>query len=154
MYDYNQWATERLLDTAAKAGEADLKAPQNAGYLPVLATFTHILLAQTGWLSFWRTGKPSERSFGDAFQSLSGVRAALAESHRELGEFLGGLSEEQIATTITITDRTGSSYGRELGPLIVHVFNHGTFHRGEIALRLSELGHSPGDLDYLDWLYP
>jgi uncharacterized damage-inducible protein DinB len=30
--------------------------------------------------------------------------------------------------------------------------NHSTHHRGEAALLLTQVGRSPGDLDYLDWI--
>jgi len=32
---------------------------------------------------------------------------------------------------------------------VVHQVNHATYHRGEVAATLTQLGQSPGDLDLL-----
>jgi uncharacterized damage-inducible protein DinB len=40
--------------------------------------------------------------------------------------------------------------GVPIWQMILHVTNHGTQHRSEAAALLTEIGHSPGDLDMWD----
>ena len=42
--------------------------------------------------------------------------------------------------------------GISLWQALAHVVNHGTQHRSEVAALLTAAGHSPGDLDMVDYI--
>ncbi len=43
----------------------------------------------------------------------------------------------------------GEKRRRFLWEMMLHVINHGTQHRSEVAMTLTKLGHSPGHMDIL-----
>jgi uncharacterized damage-inducible protein DinB len=45
-----------------------------------------------------------------------------------------------------------SEEGISLWQALAHVVNHGTQHRSEAAVLLTDVGHSPGDLDMVDYI--
>lgn len=44
-----------------------------------------------------------------------------------------------------------SKQSRQVKHILLHILHHATNHRGEVGRYLATLGHSPGDLDFLDY---
>ncbi|MBI1886408.1 MAG: DinB family protein [Chloroflexi bacterium] len=149
LYEYNDWANNCVLAAASGLSEGELRRPLGASYGSVRGNLAHIVRAQAGW--YWRwTGEGLElwRAMGSD-PAFSAVREAFAVSHKQMAEFVGGLAEDEVARTLTYVDREGTERQRPLWQLMLHVVNHGTQHRSETAMALTELGRSPGDLDYV-----
>jgi uncharacterized damage-inducible protein DinB len=43
----------------------------------------------------------------------------------------------------------GDSYQNKIEDILIHVGNHGTYHRGQIAMLLREKGYNPVSTDYI-----
>jgi uncharacterized damage-inducible protein DinB len=54
--------------------------------------------------------------------------------------------------TIRYRTTRGIPHQNTLWHLLLHLANHGTQHRSEAAVLLTDYGHSPGDLDLIVYL--
>jgi uncharacterized damage-inducible protein DinB len=61
--------------------------------------------------------------------------------------YLCGLTRSQLDAPRTLDATTYT-----LGELIQHALNHSIYHRGQVALLLRQLGHTPPFTDYHDFL--
>jgi uncharacterized damage-inducible protein DinB len=144
LYDYAEWANQRLLDHAAGLDAADLDRRFSQGCDPIRPAFVHLLSADFRWLLRWQQ-QPLPPALEPAdFPTLDAVRARWATVVADRRAYLAGLSDADLGEILQL----------QWGPLprwqaILHCFNHGTQHRSEIAAMLSDLGRSPGDMDYL-----
>jgi len=59
------------------------------------------------------------------------------------------LSVIVLEKEITYTNTFGDTYTRTVGKIFYHIINHSNYHRGQIALRLREMGIDPPVTDYI-----
>ena len=151
LYEYNEWANRRVLAVASGLSDAELR-DDRAGMESIGGTLRHIAQAQNGWWCFWTgTERPRIAELPEA-----GVMEAIGEwfrsSHDELRTFVESLDGSSLERTYEDTDDEGRPVTFRLWEMMVHVVNHGTQHRSEAAAALTVLGHSPGDLDFCDFV--
>ena len=154
LYEYNEWATDRLLEAAAALPEAELTAQRGASFGSVLSSFAHIAAAEINWLERWVLGLNRTPTLElQKMPDMGTVRASFVASYEGLREFVGELTDERLEAPLEFRDSAGNRRASPLWQLMTHVANHGTYHRGEVAAMLTDLGHSPGDIDFLYWEY-
>lgn len=155
LYAYNEYANNALLDIACRLDESKLEGAQGASFGGIIGNMSHLAAAQINWLQRWQHGvnEVSGETLQARMKTLDDVRRAFAGSHTALREYVGGINDADLDSTLAFKDSSGAENKRPLWQLMLHVANHATYHRGEVAMALSALGHSPGDLDFIYWEY-
>jgi len=79
------------------------------------------------------------------------------DGHLSAGDLIARWDVEWVAVGAwlpTLDDRFLAYVheGEAIWQMLAHVVNHGTQHRSEAAALLTTAGHSPGDLDMIDYL--
>ena len=153
LYDYNEWANRVVLEAASALREEQLQAPiPGLAYVSILGTLAHLLGTELSWLSRWQ-GAPLPAIPGPAdFASFAALRDRWEPHAATLLAFVGALSDDDVRATLQYANTSGDRFANPLHELLAHVVNHGTQFRGEAAVGLTALGHSPGNLDLLRFL--
>lgn len=147
LYAYNTWANSRILDAAAQV-PAEQFTTAALGACNLRTTLEHLLVVESVWRLRWQGIEPESVEFPDEFPTLGSLRARWCEEDRQLDVFLATLGDEDLNRPVTYRRDDGQIVTWTLWHLLLHVVNHGTQHRGEVALVLTELGCSPGDMDF------
>jgi uncharacterized damage-inducible protein DinB len=162
MADYNRWMNQRLYAAAATLPADAVAVDRGAFFGSILGTLQHIAVADSIWLGrFGQAGHWNRlREAADWLPRPVSLRDALAsdlESLRVLRERIDALfvawASEMIFTDL---DRVlvyrrlgGEPQRRQVGPLLSHVFNHQTHHRGQASALLFQAGIDPGETDLI-----
>jgi uncharacterized damage-inducible protein DinB len=155
LYDYNYWATRRLLDACTGLSGEQFQAPAAYSLGSLRGTLVHALDAERAWrmlcqhqtLAYFRALEEAE----DAFPTVGALERRWSEEEREMRAYLAGLSDDDLAGYVRYTTEEGRRE-RVLWHCLWHVVNHGTQHRSEAAAILTGYGRSPGGLDFTQFL--
>ncbi len=152
LYQYNQWANAKILNGAARATQEQYLAPATFPHGGLCGTLVHIMFAEWIWRNRWEGTSPAYRLKPEEFPTLETLRARWKEEEKKLMGFVDRVTDEKLNSTISYTNTSGKPFTKTLWHMMAHVVNHGTQHRAEAAALLTELGHSPGDIDLIYFL--
>lgn len=146
---YHIRVNELILDRSAELTEEEFRREATTDNGSAYETLLHMLVVDWSWREF-SIGNDDDDSYpeGWLFPDLATIRAFWAEEHARLLAYAGSLDEAQLTEILTSQEEDGP-FSAPRWEAIVHIVNHGTQHRAEMARYLTECGHSPGDLDLL-----
>ena len=143
--NYSRWASHKLLTYALTIPEEDLTRHIGNSHGSIVKTFQHTYYADRAWLGrFENTGggfedPPPGPSLTDLDRDWWPLLARFEEIARS-GDALGVLHYKNLK---------GQPFERPIWQVVLHVVNHGTYHRGQIASLLRQQGHLPPGTDLI-----
>lgn len=139
IYDYNYWATHQLLNACAALTPTQWAQPQGHSWDSVHGLLVHMLGAERIWYTRWQGTSPKALAKPEEFPTLADVRAAWAETESQMLAFLARQEDASLQQVVNFTNTRGEPFAFPLGQLMLHVANHSTHHRGELAAMLALL---------------
>jgi uncharacterized damage-inducible protein DinB len=139
MFAYHNWANRRALDSIAGLDGNDAQPRRY---------FAHILGAQKLWLL---RIQGSNLTGAEVWPDLSFEECLALGAEMELKwkEYLETMDGEELNRSVAYTNSKGDGFVNTVEEIITHMFNHGTYHRGQIASKVREMGGTPASTDFI-----
>lgn len=140
LYAYNEWANARLFLAAAQLDQPVFVEPRGNSFSSIRDTLAHIATSEWVWLRRWRGESPSVVPEWGSLERATALMQKLSEIEADRATFLRGLTDEDLERPLAYRNLRGEEYSQPLGDQLLHVVNHSTYHRGQVATLSRQAG--------------
>ena len=152
LYAFNRWANAKTVESVETLTGEEYAKPIGGSFGSVRGTLVHLYGADWVWLERFHGRSPRAMPESEELATLQGLAAKWLEVQDAREAFLATLTTEKLAGPLSYAGFDGKGFTRVLGDALFHVANHGTYHRGQVATLLRQLGKSPLSTDFTRWL--
>jgi uncharacterized damage-inducible protein DinB len=139
LYQYNAWANKRVIDNLVSQQVNDEK---------ILSLLGHIVAAQFLWLHrIQGLPAPDVKLWGE--YSLGQLIDLAQKAGQQWLEFVEGT--DNFDREMTYKNYVNEPYTNNVEMIMIHLVNHSSYHRAQIAMLLRQKGFEPVNTDFITY---
>ncbi|WP_180954059.1 DinB family protein [Bacillus sp. M6-12] len=147
LFHYHNWATNRLINYIAENCQDVFNERVDSVFSSLSETVSHILSVDQLW--FNRITGHEGILAPIEFTDINVVKEQINKLFQSMDEYL---RKADLSKKITYKNSSGTEFQNVLNDIIIHLTNHGTYHRGNITAMLWALGKKSISTDYIFYL--
>jgi uncharacterized damage-inducible protein DinB len=149
---YNIWANQKLLEIILALPDDKQKQEVPSSFNSLYKTMLHMYSAESIW---WQRMKLQERinipmeNFKGSIQELA---QELVQQNRQWQQWISDATDPMLDHVFQYFSLKRESFKQPIFQMLLHVFNHGTYHRGQLVNMLRQLGvEKIPQTDFIVW---
>jgi uncharacterized damage-inducible protein DinB len=133
VYNYCYWANKRYFAVAEDLSDEQFHKMQGHSWGDVHAMLVHMMSSEWVWLQRWHGTPPKSHLNKNDFPTLASVKERWDKVEAEMMAYIESQTEDSLQAAITYSNFSGETFRVPLYQMLMHVANHETHHRGELA---------------------
>lgn len=137
---YSYWANQRLLDVIVVLPGEKQKQEIPSSFNSLYSTVLHMWNAESIW---WQRMKLQERIIApiEIFKGgMKDLANELLQQNKQWQEWVNNASDAMLDHVFQYQNSKKEQFKQPTYQMLIHVFNHGTYHRGQLVNMLRQLG--------------
>ena len=138
-FEYDDWANKEVLKSLERLSGSGER---------VLQLYSHIAAAQNIWCA--RLHHQDTSGFA-VWPSLNLKECAdqLEILHQQWKRLLNDITMKELVEHVVYRNTKGQEFKNTVQDILIHVINHSSYHRGQIAAEVRKAGGTPAVTDYI-----
>jgi len=149
LFRFNDWANARMITAILEVPEEKHGIEIASSFSSIRETLAHIASADWIWLRRWKGENPTAGPEWVNSSSTAEVVRQLGAIRDERDAFVASLSDADLERSIEYRLMSGKALRSTFAEMFRHVVNHSTYHRGQLATLLRQVGHKAAATDYI-----
>lgn len=137
---YNFWANQILLGVIIPLSEEKQTQKLPGSFSSLFKTVLHLYDAENIW---WQRMKLLEHITrpGDSFSgNMKELSNTLLQQNKQWQDWIANANEHQLTHVFQYQNSKKEQFKQPVYQMLLHVFNHGTYHRGQLVNMLRQVG--------------
>ncbi len=147
LYEYEKDCSEKMLamiDSVPAASRSDTRFQQ------AVSIAGHLAACRENWLHWMTMRNVLPTDWYDEKHEFAALRPRFTALDSQWTDYLASLDEDRLAQEFEFAEGE-ERFSLPTEVQIVQLFGHASYHRGQVALLVSQLGGEVIDTDYVDW---
>jgi uncharacterized damage-inducible protein DinB len=149
---YNLWANETITNAIMDMDETTHQQIVKSSFPNLYATVLHLWDAESIW---WQRIKQHEQLLIPSKVFNPNMKEAvngLLQQSADWKQWIATCSEDELKKSFAYTNLKGEAFHSAVWQTVHHLFNHGTYHRGQLVTMMRELGATViPSTDFIHW---
>ncbi len=148
LFEYNQWAESRLLASLEQLSPEDFEKDLHSSHGGIRGTLSHMVNAENVWTSRLE-GQEIIPLDPEKLKTPGDFRQVWSNLDSKLSGLIASVTDEQLQSRMEYHDSKGNKYFQPRIWAFSQLFNHFTYHRGQIVALQRQLGYKPVNTDLI-----
>ncbi len=138
-YSYNAWANRRVIGCLERQTVKDEK---------IISVMGHLVSANFIWLNRIKDLPKSKYELWGAYD-VPGLKRMVEEADEQWMDFIR--ENENFDRVLKYKNYVGDYFENNVQQIMIHLVNHGSHHRGQVAMLLRQKGFEPINTDFITY---
>ena len=157
MYEYHNWAITLFLNRMKELPDNVLYEEVKSSYSSIAKTFSHIYAVDSMWLNVLK-GVDMQEALQSAMElmekaNLYSVDEFIISFEKCALQYEEWMNEQDLERKINVNNPWSGPRETSFAEILLHIANHGTYHRGNITTMLRQQGYASISNDFSSYWY-
>ena len=148
LVEFNYWAKNRMILAVSELTGEQFLRDLSSSFPSIRNTLVHMMSAERRWLSVWQ-GNPVDPLMPESFPDVASVTSCWETVEQDMRSFATTLTD--VSRSVSVPRPDGEVAVFTLNQLMQHVVNHSSYHRGQVATLMRQMGTTPAKTDLVSY---